>query len=61
RPLSPPAPMVLRPQGLGRVGRRQAREAYRIYAVGFLFYPFFILISIEICINGLQRHQANRK
>jgi hypothetical protein len=24
RPLSPSAPMVLRPQGLGRVGRRQA-------------------------------------
>ena len=24
RPLSPPAPMVLAPQGAGRVGRRQA-------------------------------------
>ncbi len=26
RPLSPPAPMVLGPQGPGRVGRRQATE-----------------------------------
>ena len=27
RPLSPPAPMVLGPQGPGRVGRRQAGAA----------------------------------
>ena len=28
RPLSPPAPMVLAPQGAGRVGRRQAVALY---------------------------------
>ena len=37
RPLSPPAPMVLGPQGPGRVGRRQAQEPLLILINGGFF------------------------
>ncbi|WP_231124514.1 hypothetical protein, partial [Paenibacillus polymyxa] len=44
RPLSPPAPMVLGPQGPGRVGRRQAqKKSTALMAVFFLYIRFFCI------------------
>ncbi len=37
RPLSPPAPMVLGPQGPGRVGRRQATRKDNSKELSFLY------------------------
>ena len=43
RPLSPPAPMVLGPQGPGRVGRRQAKNHCRSIDGGFYFFKKTVL------------------
>lgn len=47
RPLSPPAPMVLGPQGPGRVGRRQAKNHCRLTGGGFYFFSSDINTQIK--------------
>ncbi|WP_222126009.1 hypothetical protein, partial [Paenibacillus xylanexedens] len=47
RPLSPLAPMVLGPQGPGRVGRRQAKNHCRCYSVVVFIFSEDHLIFCE--------------
>ncbi|MCC3378160.1 hypothetical protein, partial [Paenibacillus farraposensis] len=50
-PLSPPAPMVLGPQGPGRVGRRQAisKEDHNLIEIMIFFlyfYNFYVYLRL---------------
>ena len=72
RPLSPPAPMVLGPQGPGRVGRRQAtEEALLIFVSAVLLWfelhqtrsyrtrgPLFAVLMRNRQANGHRRRYS---